>query len=122
MIVVIIIVISSCFNVFIYFPQAIVLVAVLSVALARPAEDDKTQILRYENNNIGVGEYSYTVELSDGTIRHEEAKLVDEGLETEHLRVSGFFEYVGPDNIKYRTDYTADTDGFNPAGDHIAKV
>lgn len=104
------------------FFQCIVALALVALAVARPQNDDKTQVLRYDNNNIGLGEYSYTVELSDGTIRHEEATVVDAGLETEHLRVSGYFQYVGPDGQVYKTEYLADENGFNAAGDHLPKA
>lgn len=91
--------------------------------MARPDVNEiETKVLRYDNDRSDDGAYSYTVELSDGTIRHEEAKVVDAGLETEHLVISGYFEHKGPDGVVYHTDYSANTDGFQAQGAHIPKA
>lgn len=94
------------------------------IAIAWTASpDDQTVILKSENTiNDGQGEYSYTVELSDGTIRHEEAKWVDVGKESQHLAVSGYFIYNTPDGQYFRTDYTSDINGYKPRGAHIPEA
>lgn len=49
----------------------------------------------------------------------ESGKLHNVGTENEVMRVKGFFEYVGSDNVLYRVDYTADENGFRPTGKHL---
>lgn len=98
--------------------QIVCFAALLAIAYAA-SPDDQTVILKSENNNDGLGEYSFTTELSDGTIRHEEASWVDVGKETQHLAVRGFFIFNTPDGQNFRTDYTSDINGYNARGAHI---
>lgn len=35
------------------------------------------------------------------------------------MKAKGFFQYTGPDNVLYQVTYTADENGFIPAGNHI---
>lgn len=37
----------------------IVLAVIVAVALAAPVDDSETTVLKYDNDNIGVGEYNF---------------------------------------------------------------
>ena len=49
----------------------------------------------------------------------ESGKIDDRNTENETLRAKGYYEYIGDDGQKYRVDYVADENGFQPLGDHL---
>ncbi|XP_044740675.1 endocuticle structural glycoprotein SgAbd-5-like [Chrysoperla carnea] len=92
---------------------AVVLVA--NIVLARPQGQDKdVQILRYENDNIGVGGYNFLYELSDGQSREETGELKNAGTENEAVVVRGSYKYTAPDGKVITVTYIADENGFQP--------
>lgn len=52
-------------------------------------------------------------------LAEDTGKLFNVGSDEEALRTKGFYEYIGDDGQKYRVDYTADENGFQPIGAHI---
>lgn len=97
--------------------------ALVSVCLAAPLDDSKNaQILRYENDNIGLGGYNFAYETSDGVSRQEQAELKNAGTEQEALVVRGTIKWVAADGQEYTLNYIADENGFQPQGDHLPKA
>eukprot|EP00099_Drosophila_melanogaster_P001857 NP_001097523.1 cuticular protein 65Ax1 [Drosophila melanogaster] len=93
---------------------AIVLFALFAVALAAPT----VEVLR-SDSNVGIDNYSYAVETSDGTSKSEEGVLKNAGTELEAISTHGSFSYVGPDGQTYTVTYVADENGFQPQGAHL---
>ncbi|XP_049865999.1 endocuticle structural glycoprotein ABD-5-like [Pectinophora gossypiella] len=99
---------------------AIVLCLVAAVAAAPQRggnyySDYRTiQLQRYDNDNIGVGPYSFSYEQSDGHKHQEQGELRNEGREDESLAVKGSYQWVGPDGVTYTVTYIADENGFQP--------
>ncbi|CRL02975.1 CLUMA_CG016563, isoform A [Clunio marinus] len=98
----------------------VILALVMTACLAAPVDDSSNaQILRYENDNIGIGGYRYAYETSDGVAREEEAELRNEGSENEALAVRGSITWTAPDGQVFTLNYIADENGFQPQGDHL---
>ncbi|KAH8366116.1 hypothetical protein KR093_009204 [Drosophila rubida] len=91
----------------------------LFVALinANPA-DQVAEILRYENDNIGVDGYKFEVETSDGTLiqANGELKELSDG---PAIVARGQYTYTAPDGQQYTVSYVADENGFQPQGAHL---
>ncbi|XP_058054280.1 flexible cuticle protein 12-like [Anopheles bellator] len=93
---------------------------VLALALAAPLDDAKSaQILKYENDNIGVDGYKFAFETSDGQQREEQAELKKLGDEVEALVVRGSYSFTADDGQVYTVNYVADENGFRPEGAHL---
>ncbi|CAD7083179.1 unnamed protein product [Hermetia illucens] len=88
--------------------------------IAAPVDDSRNaQILRYENENIGVDGYKFAYETSDGVSRSEEAQLKNVGTENEALVVRGTITWIAADGQSYTLNYIADENGFQPQGAHL---
>uniref|UniRef100_A0ABD2WP36 Uncharacterized protein n=1 Tax=Trichogramma kaykai TaxID=54128 RepID=A0ABD2WP36_9HYME len=111
-----------------------VFVALFAVALAAPQlnnqyqsnvhPSDKDAVVVKENHheNIGVGNYGYSFELSNGHGRQEQAEFVAPRSADEEgfYRVTGSFSYVDPaTGQSYTVNYVADENGFQPTGAHL---
>ncbi|XP_058125434.1 flexible cuticle protein 12-like [Anopheles ziemanni] len=100
----------------------IALAFVVALALAAPLDDSKTaQILKYENDNIGVEGYKFAFETSDGHQRQEQGELKKVGDE-EALVVRGSYSFTADDGQVYTVNYVADENGFQPEGAHLPTV
>ncbi|KAJ6633498.1 Flexible cuticle protein 12 [Pseudolycoriella hygida] len=101
----------------------IVFAVVLAVALAAPVDDSQNaQILKYENDNIGVDGYNFAYETSDGVSRSEQAVLKNPGTEQEAIAVRGTVTWTAADGVQYTLNYIADENGFQPEGAHLPQV
>ncbi|XP_014363754.1 endocuticle structural glycoprotein ABD-5-like [Papilio machaon] len=98
----------------------VALCLLVSIALAAPppvyrgTDSQNADILRFENDNTGTGSYNYAYEQTDGTKQEQEGKLVNVGLEDEHLVVKGRFTFIGDDGVTYVVTYIADENGYQP--------
>ncbi|XP_037939264.1 endocuticle structural glycoprotein SgAbd-5-like [Teleopsis dalmanni] len=91
----------------------------LALVWAAPIAEEDVQILKYDNDNIGVDGYNFAFETSDGVSRKETATLKNAGTENEAISVQGSVSWVSPDGTHYTLNYLADENGFQPEGDHL---
>ncbi|CAH2237017.1 jg9509 [Pararge aegeria aegeria] len=98
--------------------KLLVVLCLVAVAIAAPPpatyNNNNADILRYENDNIGLGNYRYVVVQSDGTKQGQLGELRNEGRENESIAVQGFYSWFAPNGVEYRVVYTADEEGFKP--------
>jgi len=96
---------------------AIVFVALFATAAMAAGPQD--EVLRYDNDNIGVDGYNYAYETSGGIRAEESGKLLNPGQENEYIQVRGSYSYQGDDGQNYQVNYVADENGFQPQGAHL---
>lgn len=104
----------------------LVLFACLAVAAVSAAPTDVPQleheivpILKSEINKHEDGSYDLHYEGGDGTVRKEEANVVDEGTEDEALEIKGSYKYINSEGEEVEVFYTAGKNGFVPYGSII---
>lgn len=73
--------------------------------------DGDYKVLRHESEANEDG-YHYVYETENQIQAEETGRLLNKGTDDAHIEATGFFEYVGPDGVTYRVDYTADENGF----------
>ncbi|XP_060517048.1 putative mediator of RNA polymerase II transcription subunit 26 [Cylas formicarius] len=79
----------------------------------------QARILKYDNEEFPPEAYSYSFDTSDGIHKDEIGVVRNAGTDNEALAVQGSYSYIGPDGKEYTVSYTADENGFQPAGEHI---
>ncbi|XP_069674221.1 endocuticle structural glycoprotein SgAbd-3-like [Periplaneta americana] len=100
----------------------LLLVCAATATLARPqAQKEPVPIISYTNVVDFDGTYNYAYESGDGSKAQQSGQLKVVGPEPDKAgEVSqGSFSYVGEDGKTYTITYTADENGFIPAGDHL---
>lgn len=107
---------SILFNNTCFLFQILAFAALVTLAIAAPQNPNAdVQVVRYENENIGVDGYKFAYETSDGTSRQEEGTLKNAGSENEALAVTGSFTWKDPQSGKvYTVTFTADENGYKP--------
>ncbi|XP_052838560.1 flexible cuticle protein 12 [Drosophila gunungcola] len=98
-----------------------VLAVVVACCHALPVEPERepVAILKSETNKRVDGSYDSVYESADGTKRHEEASVVDEGTDEEALEVKGSYKYINDLGEEVEVFYTAGKNGFVPYGSII---
>ncbi|XP_055320744.1 endocuticle structural glycoprotein SgAbd-1 [Sitodiplosis mosellana] len=76
------------------------------------------QILRQEHEETENG-YRYVYETQNGILAEETAQIEKTEEGKDAYRKVGYYQYLGDDDILYRVDYVADSNGFQPTGDHL---
>ncbi|XP_014363700.2 larval cuticle protein LCP-30 [Papilio machaon] len=70
-----------------------------------------------QDSDFDVNTYRFSYLTENGISAGETGSV--EQTENGGTRVTGFYEYIGADGLKYRVDYTADENGFHPTGAHL---
>lgn len=73
--------------------------------------DGDYKVLRQEGE-VNEDGYHYLYETENKIQAEETGRVLNKGTDDAHIEATGFFEYVGPDGVTYRVDYTADENGF----------
>ncbi|CAF4778794.1 unnamed protein product [Pieris macdunnoughi] len=96
--------------------RKIIVLAVFIAVVARaavPSKNREAKILRYDVDNIGLGNYRYAYEQTDGTGQKQEGVITNEGREDEAI-VKGYFSWRAPDDMLYTVTYTSGVEGYKP--------
>ncbi|CAL7944306.1 unnamed protein product [Xylocopa violacea] len=96
--------------------------ALAAVALAAPPLSPQETVLVREtpSDNVGLGNYNYAYQLSDGQTKQESAEVVNAGTDDQFLKVQGSYSFADPNtNVVYTVNYVADETGFHPQGEHL---
>ncbi|XP_022229602.1 endocuticle structural glycoprotein SgAbd-9 [Drosophila obscura] len=100
------------------FLPLLVLAVVVACGHALPVEGEREreviEILSSETNKFDDGSYNSQYSTADGTSRHEEATVVDQGTDEEALEVKGSYKYINDEGQEVEVHYTAGKNGFVP--------
>lgn len=77
-----------------------------------------SRVLKLEND-LNQDSYHYAYETENNIRGEENGRVINQNTKNEGIAATGFYEYVGPDNVKYRIEYIADENGFQAAGSHL---
>ncbi|XP_035428739.1 endocuticle structural glycoprotein SgAbd-5-like isoform X2 [Spodoptera frugiperda] len=92
--------------------KSLVLCAFLAVTAAAPED---IQLIEYNVNNNGLGDYNFDFEQSDGTGHSQYGELRNPGSENEFVAVKGYYSWTAPDGNTFVVHYIADEKGFQPS-------
>ncbi|XP_031780215.1 flexible cuticle protein 12-like [Nasonia vitripennis] len=97
-----------------------VFAALLAVAAAASFQknEDVFVVKETPSDNIGLDNYRYGYELSNGQQHEESAQVETRSAEESVLRVRGSYSFV-IDGVTYTVNYVADENGFQPQGAHL---
>ncbi|XP_054286063.1 endocuticle structural glycoprotein ABD-5-like [Macrosteles quadrilineatus] len=102
------------------------LLVLVAVAYARPqfsqlqATHPVAQIVQRTHLQDDAGQFSYSVQGSDGQVRQEYGQLKPRADGKGHVLVyTGSYSYNDPDGKRVQVNYVADENGFQPTGNVI---
>ncbi|KAF5297791.1 hypothetical protein FQA39_LY11940 [Lamprigera yunnana] len=91
------------------------LLPLLGFAIAKPQNPEShAEILRNENENIGVGDYKFGFETSNGISRDEKGTFKNAGTENEAMEIQGQSSYTDNTGKKVSMTFVADENGYRP--------
>ncbi|KAJ0179917.1 hypothetical protein K1T71_004508 [Dendrolimus kikuchii] len=102
--------------------KLLVVVYLIAVAMAAPPpsttnsiqDSNKAKLLKFNNDNNGLGNYKFAYEQSDGTKQEQVGEIRNKDSENPILEVKGTFTWIGPDGVSYNVTYVANEDGYKP--------
>lgn len=86
---------------------------------ARGSAEARANILRFNNENNGDGNYRFEYETENKISQQEVGQVKNVGPDGDATVVEGTYSYVGDDGHTYTVNYIADENGFQPTGEHI---
>ncbi|KAJ8732071.1 hypothetical protein PYW08_014801 [Mythimna loreyi] len=93
-----------------------IIIACALISLAASAvipEDAQAQIISYQNENDGSGNYDFSFETSNGLKRKEIGRVINPGAENQYLDVEGSFSYTDAEGKLVEVFYRADQNGYH---------
>ncbi|KAH8257396.1 hypothetical protein KR038_008310, partial [Drosophila bunnanda] len=103
----------------VFITLAICLVVVLSAPVEQVDTQPPVAILESTHEKHEDGSYNFSYLGEDGTHRHEEAVVRNQGTENEYLEISGSYSYFDANGKEVVVNYKADDHGFVPEGGAI---
>ncbi|XP_020803107.1 endocuticle structural protein SgAbd-6 [Drosophila serrata] len=103
----------------VFITLAICLVVVLSAPVEQVDVQPPVAILESTHEKHEDGSYNFSYLGEDGTHRHEEAVVRNQGTDNEYLEISGSYSYFDANGKEVVVNYKADDHGFVPEGGAI---
>lgn len=86
---------------------------IIACLIAFACAEKDASVVKSEQD-VGIDNFNYAYETSNGITAHESGSLKGESID-----VTGEFSFTAPDGTKVKVAYTADESGFHPVGDHL---
>ncbi|XP_053602834.1 endocuticle structural glycoprotein SgAbd-5-like [Plodia interpunctella] len=90
------------------------LASLVSCSLAAGLLQKAAQLLRFDNDNDGTGNYRFFFEQDDETRHEQKGTLRNAGTDNAFVASEGFYTWRAPNGILYLVKYIADENGFQP--------
>ncbi|XP_016956020.1 endocuticle structural glycoprotein SgAbd-8 [Drosophila biarmipes] len=91
--------------------KSALIISLFLVAVARAADESQSETIKYRNEIKPDGTYSWEFGTSNG-IDAQESGLGG-------VQAAGSVKYTAPDGSPVQLEYTADENGYRPAGAHL---
>lgn len=85
---------------------------------AAPSSGQNDKVIKLRND-VGRDDFSFELELSDGTSQKAQGQLKHVDGEHSAIVQSGSYKFKGDDGLTYKIEWTADELGFHPKSPQI---